>query len=1588
MQRLGLVRDSTSPSPRQSKEVTHSADVSPTSARTTTAHSSTEDTPHSPAEANDSTAVLANLSPERQPTRLLTPGTAVPATGTTVPATSTAVLDNATAKEKSDRILQFEEIAPFAVATKTMITDCLPFPPGEEEDYEESEHGILDDDLLTICQTTTIHFTNFTTKQDKLFFSLKLEGLPVTAQLDSGATACLISDDIFQSIPNKEALAIHRQRLRLIDHNQREIVQTQYPRVVTFTMGSFSIQHPVYVISNGERNSFLAGCCLMRECQISILNFGMDNVKLALGNPQSPHTMLPTFNESSPVGQEKENVLVVETETVLKPLETTAVSCCTNSTAARDVIVRLHPSLEMSPLVIDESVQDLQARENTIAVTNRSLEHIVLPKKLDLATACNINDPMRGTNVKKVSDEADMNNLSEGEMEELLLGPPGLPLPEDAAKFDVEAYFRDPANFPPHMLDAFLDFIRNKTPGIFSSSDYDFGRYQGEPADIVTVTNTPVTVKPYHLDIIRQQQLDKILHHLTERGIMEMGTSPWCSPAFLVPRRGEAGGADKVRLVLDYRALNAVTMKDVYPLPRIPTLLNRLQNCDFFSSIDLRSAFYAVELTPNASLKAAIRTPTNVYLPKRLMMGLACAPNVFSQRINESLADLQDIAIFFIDDVLIMTTGTMEDHLRDVFTILQRLHKKGFKVNSKARFFQKEISFLGKTVTKNGMRPLPRHLAALRNFPAPESRRDLQRLMGLLAWLSSFIYDFANKTGPLNDILKLSTFRWTAKHQEIFEEIKNELTENTAMYFCNFNEPLYIATDICVSSFAAIAYQVTSYSAEDKEHLQEAARDVNNFPASTVPTNHPVLPPVGKGVPEHHPLQAEDVSKATPSYVVGKVDQPPADLTSIMGETDRVHVVKPVAFNSGRFTGAAFNYTALEKETCGLLLSLEAFRHYVACASVTYVVTDSQALVWLLRFRHSNISKLERYIIRLLSYNFKIIVAHLKGSLHPADKLTRVLKIPEQSLRLKDAKEAIVVETPFRLGQIVTPEEILAELERNPNLVSMPSVPAAPLEETSALPHLSVSSIQHLEQDLSIRASSMSTVMGELRKELSNASIASAQLKDPDLQRDIERLKAQQGDAKEATAPGTLRLRQGLLHRVSKDGHLCIVVPRDLQPFLIALFHMSAHAGGATLTRQIQQHYYFKNMLKITTYFTSRCALCVRFRPNMRHKELLGHAPLPVAKAAQWTMDVVVGLPSQDGFDGFITFLDVFSGYKLAWPCNKTIGARHVAKLIRTGIIQYFGIPEMLVSDGGANLLRSKELTELCNFYGIKQFIGSPYSAKSHGRVEAANRVISELTRMLADQYEVPWPRILPLAIATLNRKPRAYFGQLSPAEIMYGTTTNLVEPHAWFETELISPEEHKKLFCDLNKATEERIKVAEEEMKKQNRALGGIRTFLKPNSAVYVKDYRILPHRKFRAKFYSAPHLVLRDLGTTVLVKNFLGLTMVVHKDNVRPAWEREVHSFQQLPFRTRAILGEPFSWRDIERAVLDQRVPEFWKETNKPPRPPRTRQQTAQLDRDPAEEPLPPFYFPDEEEPRDTSAAETTPVTASIGEKTVRFE
>ena len=778
------------------------------------------------------------------------------------------------------------------------------------------------------------------------------------------------------------------------------------------------------------------------------------------------------------------------------------------------------------------------------------------------------------------------------------------------------------------------------------------------------------------------------------------------------------------------------------------------------------------------------------------------------------------------------------------------------------------------------------------------------------------------------------------------------------------------------------------------------------FPPPPVGTKHPVIPPLSKGVPPQLALQAENVEEGRATHIIGAVShQPRGDLTTIMNEEDKIHHVRPIGFHSGVFKQAAKNYTVLEKEVTGLLINLESFAHFLEAAVCTYVLTDAQALLWALRWKNSGISKLERMCIRLLSMRFRIIITHIRGTANPADLLTRVVKVPENEYTLKDAKRAIVVHSPFQPGEIISPQRILDELHKNPHIIQLlppngegnqlvkprPKLAVTNQMLESVSQHQSVVPSQHLPI-MGLHELRASTLHKELQRELTPAAISIEQGKDPFTAGIIEKI-----NASPVGKYLSFRIDKGLLvHQRSPDQPPVPFVPDALVPFLCALFHLQNHCGAESLGRMISNHYYiFKGKEKILK-FTRACSLCNRFRPSTQQKEQLGFAPLPHKKATQWHIDLVVGLPPHGGKDAYLTLLDPFSGFKQGIPCAKTITAKGIAGLLRLHIIAVFGVPELLVSDGGPNMLKAEALQQFCAFYGISTHVGVPYSAKSHGRVEAANKTISNLVQILAEQHDVPWPNILSLAIAALNAKPRVYFGGLSPHQILFGTVQNPVFPNQVDEAELISDTQQKTLFDNLDKEVNKRIKEAEEQMKKQNLQQGGIRTFFRPGSLVYTKDYRLLPHKKWKQKYFSAPFLVLKDYGTTVLLRSLLGTTTVAHKANCRPAHEREVESFDKLPFRTKAVLGPPFSPAEIEEAIRRNEVPEFWRQKQPVYEPPKTRGQaateaaaTASRERkDPLEENIPALPFQDVDDVfADAETQDESRTGKRVQEKRVRF-
>ena len=1391
-------------------------------------------------------------------------------------------------------------------------------------------------------------------EQDRYYFPVTLQNsVTLDTLLDLGSQSCIISENLFRQLPDYENIPDAGPSRACLDVGKHVIPQSRNPKLLTLTFGSVTKQHPFTVISQADE--FLVGGCLVNHMPLNVLH---DEQGLAhVYNGREGNLFDKTRLTNDP---QSYSDLHCAQETELMPCESKLVPCRSYKTTilASDRLSLISPNPD-APVQVQEGVHDLSAKACYVLATNTSSHPVTLRDDEVLASSQPLSPdqfidaydgltrgspagPLKINAVKAINSDL----LEENEPYDPDTEAEGLPIPSECPSYDYEEEIKNNATFPEDLKQPFLDFLKDEVPGLCSSNEYDFGTLTlDHKFDIELKSNKTHTSKPYKLNFVRQQQLDYAINQLVKAGILKKGDSPYTSPAFLISKAPDKQGVSKTRVIFDMRQLNENTVKDHFPLPHIPTLLQDLKGGSFYSTLDLRGAFHNVEMTEGAKKKSAIITSSGIFLPQRMVFGLANCPSYFSYIISEVIKNLPCCRAY-IDDIIIRTVSdNPEDHLRDIQAVLRRLHEAGMRVNVlKGTYFAQEVEFLGKVLNKDGIRPLTKHVEAIQNFPRPTTRKTLQRFLGLVAWVSCFIYNFSHVTKPLTKLVgRRIHYQWGDEQEEAFLNIKSLISSRCISYHPDFEEPFYLASDVCKDSYGSILYQVKSYSEKDIPALT-AIQERNSNPPSSVSTNHPVLPSLAKGVPpalnlckvvandppefEHPPFWS-----ALKSKVVSTLDAIPME--------QKVHVIRPIGFSSCTFSGASKNYTILEKETKGLLKAIATFQQFLYCAKRSYIVTDSQSFLWTLRFKTLGISRLERMCIKLLSLPYKLIITHQKGKNLPADFMTRIWAVPSNDDGVSDinAKNAVVIKTPFPIGQVVSPEEIIQALRDDPHIIYIPTK-----EEIHAQKRVKVvRSFDNLrEQCSSIHKVNLHSAPGEILKSLSLDRILEEQRADPKISRIISDLQ------QNAEAHPDYYLHAGLLYKRGKDSDPSsdgrLYIPLTLLPLLLAYYHYTSHSGYKILVKLIAPDFYSPYLDLHARRFTSSCHLCNTLKPSQHPKTDLGTIPLPAGKCQEWVMDMVVGLPRHDGYDSFLSIIDPFSGFRLAFPCRNTLSAKQAAKLLQLYVIQIFGIPKRFSSDQGPNLLKAKEFKDFLAFHGIEKHVGLPYSAKSHGRIEASNKAIQELLRILAEQHGVPWTRILHYAVLNLNSRPYAHLDNLSPFEVMFNIKHMNLKERLNFKVELYSFADHKALFDTLDGRLSKLIRDADTTLRNRKEqttstARSSLEAFYQPGHLVYVKDFRILPKKKFKQRFFSAPFLILKSYTHALLVKDFFGLTKLVHKDNVRPCPVREAYLFEALPTKVKQAVGFPFSNEEIEQAVLSGRIPEFWDDLPEVTEPPITR-------------------------------------------------
>lgn len=288
--------------------------------------------------------------------------------------------------------------------------------------------------------------------------------------------------------------------------------------------------------------------------------------------------------------------------------------------------------------------------------------------------------------------------------------------------------------------------------------------------DINVGDAAPIKQHAYRVNTAKRALMRNEVEYLLEHGFAQSSCSPWSSPCLLVPKSDGT-----VRFCTDYRKVNAVTVPDCFPLPRMEDCVDNLGSACYVSKLDLLKGYWQVPLTARASDISAFVTPDSFLQYSVMAFGMRNAPATFQRLINIVLAGVPKCNAY-LDDLVVYSTDWSE-HVSSLRTVFERLEKASLTLNlGKCEFGQATITYLGKEVGQGQVRPVEAKVTAIVEFPAPTTRRELRRFLGMAGYYRGFCKNFSMIAHPLTSLLSPSrTFLWSDECQHAFNSIKGLL---------------------------------------------------------------------------------------------------------------------------------------------------------------------------------------------------------------------------------------------------------------------------------------------------------------------------------------------------------------------------------------------------------------------------------------------------------------------------------------------------------------------------------------------------------------------------------------------------------------------------------------------------------------------------------------------------------------------------------------------------------------------------------------------------------------------------------------------
>ena len=642
-----------------------------------------------------------------------------------------------------------------------------------------------------------------------------VQGRNAVAVVDSGAEITVLSSHFYASIPPVERPSLRRTTLTLVVADQGRELKAEGASVVRIELHNLTFDWPVHVAPITD--DLLLGSDVLDAQDIVVSShrgFLIQDTWISCETIRRPiHIQQCHVRTPGSLVVQPQHELVI------------SVPCEVQRKESKLVI--LEPLVEDSRgLLIAQSLVDPQGGCTPVRLANLSTEPIRLQKGHPLGELHGIQDeilsfhqePMRVRGVgccskMAVPDDDSASSLSIEEANDRTADAETskvqLPDPETEAQYLPE-YLR--ALYVTTAQGIQVPFMRQQLrmmlchrKGAFAHHKLDLGRFSGIPHEINTACAAPVRERVWPTPRGFQDEERKCLEEQLEAGVIRPSSSAWAASTVLVRKTDGS-----VRWWIDYRKLNDRSVKDAYPLPKISMCLDHLSGARYFSTLDLQSGYWQIEMAEKDIPKTAFITKYGLFEYTKMPFGLCSAPSTFQLCMELVFRGLQWKTLLIYLDDLIIIGKTMSENLMHLDEVLHRLEQAGLKLKpSKCQILQSEVVFLGHVVSQLGIHPNPMLVESVKLWRAPNSRRGVQQFLGLVNYYRCFIPSFIDIAAPLTELTrKDGVFSWSGTAETAFQKLKEALLSAPILVFPRDEGDFVLDTDASAIGIGAVMQQV------------------------------------------------------------------------------------------------------------------------------------------------------------------------------------------------------------------------------------------------------------------------------------------------------------------------------------------------------------------------------------------------------------------------------------------------------------------------------------------------------------------------------------------------------------------------------------------------------------------------------------------------------------------------------------------------------------------------------------------------------------------------------------------------------------